>query len=606
LSPAYDPASWLGAVVVALAYAVALAGIGAWSLRVVAGDRWPALAPTRLAAATWSFVFGQGVVGVAWLVAGLWLRITTSAVWAVIGIGLLAAALALPRRGAATRRLPAAYRVAASAVTIIAILGVAGALLPTRNDDALRNYVVMAQIIAHEGRVTFQAANPPMFGLFPLGQELHWAALLRVGNMASASVFDAFGSAATLAAVAVLAASRGLGRRVQTAAVAVMAGIPAYATLAGMLKVDNASTAFGVMAFAALFALRATARGALLSGLMLGFALGNRLTDALLVPAWLFALWQLRNDDEGAAPWLSAAAGALLSAGPAFLKNWILVRAPFAPLLGGEDEYWSHAFAWRALGNNLRWPDVPILPFLWTLGERPMMMGTISPLFLGLLPAAWIFRRAPVVRRAALAGALAAVALGTTVIGQPLSLHTRHHFVALALLAVLVGAVFVRLASALRRKAWIAWAPVAGLLALWMAAGTWRTYEAALYVTGRRTAGAHYARARGFRVATWLNASIPAQSRVALSRYLGYRSLVRPDILAGSESRSESQASWEARGGNRAGYDASEWREAAARGFEYVLVATGDAEHSLAAWPGSRPARVAYSDTEYTVIRLRD
>ncbi len=151
------------------------------------------------------------------------------------------------------------YRATAVAVTMIATLGVAGALLPTRVDDALRNYLVMAQLIAHEGRVTFQAANPPMFGLFPLGQELHWAALLLVGNTASAAVFDALGSAATLAAIAVLAAAFGAHRRVQVLAVAIVATMPAYATLVGVLKVDNAATAFGVMAFAALAALGPTA-----------------------------------------------------------------------------------------------------------------------------------------------------------------------------------------------------------------------------------------------------------------------------------------------------------------------------------------------------------
>ena len=504
MSPAYDPAAWPGAVAVALMYAVALAGIGGCALRALTGDRWGALADTRLSAAAWSFTFGQGAVSVLWLLIGLWSRITAGAVWAVIAAGLLAAVwLASSLRRSASRPLPREYRALAVAIAAIAALGVAGALLPTRTDDALRNYLVMAQLVAHEGRVTFQASNPPMFGLFPLGQELHWATLLLIGNAASAAIFDALGSAATLAAVGVLAAAHGANRRVQVIAVTIVATMPAYATLVGVLKIDNAATAFGVMAFAALAALGSTPRGTLISGLMLGFALGNRYTDALLVPAWLFSIWRVRPASArwDARPWASAAAGAFLAAGPSFLKNWILAGAPFAPLFGGRDAFWSHAFPWRLGGLNLSWWDVPMVPLLWTFGERPLMLGTISPLYLGLLPAAWLVRRSAMVRRVALPGLLGAVALATTILGQPRSLHTRHHFVALALLAVFAGVVFVRLAASLRARAWIAWLPVAGLLALWTAAGGWRALEAVKYMSGRKASATHYARAPGFGVA---------------------------------------------------------------------------------------------------------
>lgn len=606
MSPAYDPAAWPGAVAVALAYAVAVAGIGGWALRAVAGDAWPVLARTRLAAAAWSFTFGQGAVGVLWLLIGLWSRITAPAVWGVIAAGVLAAGvLAVSVRGVSAPPLPLAYRATAMTVFLIAVLGVAGALLPTRTDDALRNYLVMAQLIAHEGRVAFQASNPPMFGLFPLGLELHWAALLLVGNTAGVAVFDAVGSAATLAAVAVLAAAFGADRRVQVLAVAVVATMPAWATLVGVLKVDNAATAFGVLAFAALAAFGSSPCGPLLSGLMLGFALGNRYTDALLVPAWLFGRWRLRPAPERwhARPWASAAAGVLLAAGPSFLKNWILARQPFAPLFGGGDEFWSHAFAWRPGGLNLTWADVPMVPLLWTFGERPMMMGTLSPLYLGLLPAAFLLRRSAMVRRATLPGLLAAIALATTLVGQPLSLHTRHHFVALALLAVFVGAAFVRLAASLRGRAWMAWLPVAGLLALWTVVGGWRALEAAKYLTGRKTSAAHYARTPGFLVARWLNASVPADARVALSRFSGYRAFVRPDILSRSETRDELQATWRARG-IPPPYGADDWREALERGFSLVVLGTASMEPSLASWPGGPPPAIVYSDPQYAVLRL--
>ena len=606
MSPAYDPTAWPGAVAIAFAYAVALAGIGGWTLRALAGDRWPLLARTRLSAAAWSFTFGQGVAGVLWLLIGLWSRITAPAVWGMIAAGLLAVGgLAFSVRKVPAPPLPLAYRATAAAVAAIAALGVAGALLPTRNDDALRNYLVMAQLIAHEGRVTFQASNPPVFGLFPLGQELHWTALLLVGNAASAAVFDALGSAATLATIAVLAAAFGASRRVQVLAVAIVATMPAWATLVGVLKVDNASTAYGVMAFAALAALGSTPRGALLSGLLLGFALGSRFTDALLVPAWLYGLWRLcpasaRWDPR---PWIAATAGVLLAAGPSFLKNWILAGQPFAPLFGGRGAFWSDVHPWRLAGLNLAWSDLPMVPLLWTFGERPLMMGTLSPLYLGLLPAAFLLRRSAIVRPATLPGLLGAIALATTLIVQPRSLHTRHHFVALALLAVFVGATFVRLAASLRAHAWLAWLPVAGLLALWIAVGGWRALEAGKYLTGRKTSAEHYARMPGFTAAQWLNGNVPADARVALSRFAGLRAFVRADILARSESSDELQAAWRARG-IRGDYGADDWREAVDRGFSLVVLGTGSVAPSLASWPSGPPPVIVYSDPQHAVVRL--
>jgi hypothetical protein len=208
------------------------------------------------------------------------------------------------------------------------------------------------------------------------------------------------------------------------------------------------------------------------------------------------------------------------------------------------------------------------------------------------------------VRRAAPAGLLGAIALATTILGQPLSLHTRHHFVALALVSVFAGAVFVRLAASLRTRAWMAWLPLLGLIALWLAAGGWRALEAAKYVSGRRTSAVHYARTPGFPIAQWLNASVPADARVALSRFDGYRAFVRADILARSESRDELQASWRARG-LRGPYGAGDWREAVDRGFSLVVLGAGDVESSLASWPfGARP-EVVYSDPRHAAVRIK-
>src|SRR5262249_11652216 len=155
--------------------------------------------------------------------------------------------------------------------------------LPTRNDDALKSYLVMARIIAEEGRVSFQASNPPMYGLFPLQVEMHWAALLRAGGGDIAvTVFDAIGAAGTLGAVAALAGALTADGRLRVLAPALLASTPAFVTVIGAGKVDAAGAAYGILAFAALAAFGAGARSALLSGLCLGWALASRYTDVVL------------------------------------------------------------------------------------------------------------------------------------------------------------------------------------------------------------------------------------------------------------------------------------------------------------------------------------
>ena len=91
---------------------------------------------------------------------------------------------------------------------------------------------------------------------------------------------------------------------------------------------------------------------------------------------------------------------------------------------------------------------------------------------------------------------------------------------------------------------------------------------------------------------------------MALSRFFGYRSFVRADILSRSETRDELQADWRARG-FRPDYDA----DGLARdgGAPVLAGRVGHArasEASLASWPAGAPPAIVYSDPQYTVLRL--
>ncbi len=610
-------------VAVAVAYALAVAAAGRATLRLMLGQRAVGEARQRggpVVGAAWDLTVGQGVVGFAWLACALAGRLRAPLVATFVLAGCVAQAILLARRR--RRSLPAepaavgawsqigpGHRIALLALAAIALLSIFGSVLPTRNEDALRNYLVMARLVAEQGQVTFQASNPPMYGLFPLQVEMHWAALLLVGGDTAVTVFDALGAAATLAAAAGLAAASTPEIRARVMAPVLLASTPAFVTLIGVCKIDDAAAAYGILAFAALAAFGVSTRAALLSGLCLGWALASRYTDVVLVPAWLAMLWARRPADSPAARRLAAAAAAGLAAGwlPMIVKNWALDVHVFAPLLGDAREFWRHAHGWEAGQLNLSWLDTLLLPFVSTFGERKYMLGTVSPLYLGLLPAFVLLRRDPAVRAAAWPGLLGLVALATSVVLQPRSFHTRHHFVALALLAVPIAVAACRLGDHLGRRAWTLWPPVLGLLALWVSMGAWRATEAVRYLTGIVDPARRHAGMPGSAVGRWLSETVPPDARVSLIGFTGYPAFVRSDLLVHSESREELQALWAAGvPAKREAFDARDWGGVVARGCRYAVVKTPSLEPSLASWPltaRGRPA-VAYRDPEYSVVEV--
>src|SRR5262249_26224882 len=158
--------------------------------------------------------------------------------------------------------------------------------------------------------------------------------------------------------------------------------------------VDAAGAAYGILAFAAVASFGAGARPAVLSGLCLGWALASRYTDLVLLPSWLALLWMQR----GVGPRFSrllAPAAAGLAAGwlPMIAKNWALGVHAFAPLVNDPHQFWGHMRRWEGSQVNLSGLDVLLRPLVATFADRPGMLGTVSPLFLGLVPAFVLLRR---------------------------------------------------------------------------------------------------------------------------------------------------------------------------------------------------------------------
>lgn len=599
----------VAAVLVTLVYATAAAGAGMLVLRSVsAWERIPQIRGT-LSSACVAFVVGQGVLGAVWLVLALQHRLTAAAVWIVTATGwvcLFAGARRWPWGDAPSDsdRPDGFYRRLRVGILLLVVLRGLGSLLPTRNDDALTVYLVAARAIAASHALRFEPSVALHHQLMPLQSELHGAALFAISNEAAVTLWDFLCGAAVLALVYLLARAVSQGTHAASTAVFMMATTAGFITLAGAGKADITATQFGFAAFLWLLLGPPTRAALFLSGLSLGWALASRYSSAILVPAWLFALYRLYRRGPAPALW-----GALLAFMPMLIKNWILIGEPLAPMLGDPDRFWL----WHEYesNRNLAWSDLALYPLVWSFGERAHMLGNASPLYLGFLPFWFSRRRSAEVGAARPALVLGALILVTWLLLEPRTLHTRWLLVPLALLAVGLAPAFVAADAALqerpRLRLWERWG-LGVLLAFWLAASAWGAVQSLSYLAGRQTRAQWYARKAAYDVADWLNRNVGPRERVALRNLTKNRYFLGPSILDQSESAEELQAAWELRRTlTPQAWSAEDWRLANRGRYRYVVFPNADVAASLATHPSHRSGTVpsiAFAGREFTVVEV--
>jgi hypothetical protein len=480
-------AGTLAGALVAVSYASAVLGVGALVLRGFLGpgvlQGW-ARRDGLSAVVALAFVAGQGLAGVLWLGLALAGALAPQAVWSFIAGGC--AALVLCRDSLSARRgteasmsnSPGFYVWIRRGIVIVLILTALGALAPTKNDDALLMYLVTPHMIAVKHVLDFQP-YVMQHGLMPLQVEMHWAALFAVSNETAVALWDYLSSLVALLAVASLGASFNLDFRASSLLLLMLVTTPSFTLMMGAGKPDNAAVQFGLAAFLWLRAAPIQARrAALASGLCLGWAMASRYTSFVLGPAWLLCLLGQEREKRRLDLLVPAALGAAMAWTPMLFKNWFLVGQPLAPLVGDSRSSWLWHVASTAW--NLSWTDVLFHPFVWTFGDRPFMLGNISPLFLGLLPPWFLYRQAAAVRQARLALVLGTLTVGTWVLVEARALHTRYLLVGLALTAIGLAPAFTTFDEALgscRRLQHAARAGLGLLLTFWLAISSWSAYE---------------------------------------------------------------------------------------------------------------------------------
>lgn len=637
-------------VLVALVYAGATLGIGALFLGLSVGRRGCAAARAQvgLSGLGWlGFVAGQGILGLVWLVLSFngsfhpyFVGIACVLGWSLVG----AIAFAFRRQVvSAFRRSPGSwylescswyswYSWLAIGFAVVILLRGVIALLPPTVGDAVQKYLVTAKMIAFTHTLDFQPFAPPIYGLFPLQIELHWSALFSISNETAVTTWDFLCALSLLAGIGVITRFLTSSRRACLFAVLAILSTPAFVSLMGGGKCDNASAQYALAIFLWLLLWSALGRrAALLAGLCTGWALASRYTNFILIPATIvFAVMMIvraRRDVESAAAakrlrgsWTADAlvgtVATCFGAAPMLIKNWLLVGCPLAPQIGCQETFWASEWGRVIVGQqNLSVLDFALYPFVWTFGDRFNMLGNLGPLFLGFFPFFLICRRFVTVQSTMIVGVAGLVSLASWVLVQPLILFTRYLLPAVALIAIPLGAAAAAAEGALRDSRFASRLAKTALFVLlfYCLIACRNALPGIRYLLAVESRAVWYQQNSsvfGYDAATWLNDHVRPGQRVALrggNLTNANPYFVNGESLLNSESAEELQWLWEH--GPGGSWSADWWRFYVEKGFTYVVIPKSVTAEALSTWPPDMECTrvdVRFEGRGLSVLRIVD
>jgi hypothetical protein len=635
-------------VLMALFYTGAVVGVGIASLRAIIGYRSTTATCDRLGfpSFVWlGFVTGQGIVSVAWLTLSLGGIFYQWPIWIFCALGfLLAGVMAHLRQRRITESLAKIrtsflsllysrswYFCVASGLIIVIVLGGVIALLPTGIDDALRWYLVLPNVVATKHRLELLPFLAPYYGLHPLQVEMHWAALFAISNETAVTFWDYLCALSSLAGIGVLAWAVTSNRRVAIVAILMMLSTSAFYQLMGGGKPDNAAVQYGIAAFLWLILWPALGwRSIIMGGLCAGWSLASRYTNVFLLPglimfalvavprAWKASPLEMAGEHKKKS-WLTnvliggIAAG--LAVAPMFIKNWLLLGCPLAPVFGCQDTTWAgitwvKSASWIYNRQSISVLDLLSYPVTWTFVHGPNSLGNISPLFLGFLPFVLFYYRSPIVRSGLIAGLAGLLSIaGWWLFINGLLPYARWMLLPLALFAIYLSASAVAADQdprVARPARWLMRGTILTLL-LFLLFQSREIVYAIRYVAAIDSRNSSYESKSGYDVAMWLNTHMQLGQRVALGGWSGYAYFLSPDNLINSESVNERQSLWQlcrCRAPWR--WTADFWRFYAARSFNYVVVAKEVVTHAVSVLPDHIEVEVAFLGKTDAVLRLEN
>jgi hypothetical protein len=455
----------------------------------------------------YALALGMGTLGYLILAAGLLGGLTRPvlALLSVVGWALAVAGLRSWRKAAPGTDAEKPEGVTTALWGLVALLAAITAISALRvpdgwDWDGLSYHLAAPKIYLRAGRIVFIPYDSHTD--FPFTLEMLFTYGLAFGGTGAAKLFH--WAAGWLTAVSVGLWTRRLsanGRPVPRWAGAVAAlafgSMPLVLWEIGTAYIDLGTACFQFLALAALLdGIRfqagrpaLDARQLVLAGVFTGFALGTKYTA--LIQFGLLGLglcWVLvRASPEGRAKtWVAAAlflVASLAVASPWYVKNWIWVHNPVYPFFY---RFFPHSYSWNAEAergysgeqDQFGFGTAPaaVLSVFWNLAvhgraffiKAPKTLlgdklGSLGPLWAGLLPLVFWARRLDWRSVACLAYSLASIGIWLLMTQQ-----TRYLLPVFAPLAVFVGVLLAGLDSRLVRRAALGFVGLTTLMSVGM------------------------------------------------------------------------------------------------------------------------------------------
>ena len=365
------------------------------------------------------FLLGQGILANVWLLLGLVSLFKSFSIWGILIMAVIAATfvlhglfqLALVRAKITLShvgRLPLSWKLLVALVILLILHYGIGSIINPPSGDAEAFYMVFPKIMAASERLIPQP-NYYDFSQIGLFGEMHYAALMSIGNPYAAKCFVWFTSVALAVLLVSLCARTGLALRGQIIALIMLFTSSTFTYYITDGKVDLFGGALGIAAY--YWALHTSRDDKILpyilTGLFTGFACIAKFSNipVITVGVGAIVIWnawlriRLEKDRPKTRHIAGTAVGLILlgsflifSIIPHLTKNGVLFGEPFAPFLflNGSGNRWVDQ-AWFSPETT----EFLLLtyPLGIVFGRYPMQGGNISALVLAFTPLFFLLRK---------------------------------------------------------------------------------------------------------------------------------------------------------------------------------------------------------------------
>ena len=393
-------------------YAISNLFVGTAFIRLLCTDRKPENHFPLYALLASAFLLGQGILANVWLLLGLASLFKGSVIWGILIGTTIAGIFVAPslyqtifyetkEMMRQVWKLSLLWKFLLALVTLLILLYGMKSIIQPPTGDAQAFYMVLPKVMADSERLRPLVNNYHEFTQIGLFGEMHFAALMSIGNPYAAKFFVWFTSIALAFLLLSLCGRIGLSLRGQIIALIILFTSSTFTYYITDGKVDIFGGALGVAAYYWAFC---TGRDKkimplILTGLFAGFSFIAKFSNipVILIGVLVVVIWnrwlQIPFEYDRPKEVLVKTITALilvvffifLSMIPHFIKNGVLFGEPFAPFLflKGVGSQWGNQPWYSSETTRFILFTYPIAIIF---GQYPMQDGNISALVIAFMP----------------------------------------------------------------------------------------------------------------------------------------------------------------------------------------------------------------------------